>query len=283
MILLLSNSANSIDLMDRLTNGLAISEINMGIPVHREVVKDTPTGDGSTDYTQYFGPRVITMKGTAFAATAGSRAQALANIQKFIRPNLRSTLTYQFDDDQVARSIGIRSFDFSAPVNMPGYTAFTASWKAVDPVAYGAAHILSIPPFGNFGGRAYPKTYPVSYPTGYGGAGLGTINNAGDYPTWPVLRIFGPLSNPAIYWQDGSGQIVFTGITVVAGDYLQVDTRNKTVYLNNDSNANRYSFLDFTQTTWAPLQPGNNLLRFIASGALTPASVEVDWNDAYLF
>lgn len=283
-ILALVDGDTTLDLMDRLTNGLAISQIDIGIPEIREVLEPVPGGDGSTDYTALYGPRVVSLTGTAFGATVGSRQAAIAQLLRFARPNARPQLVYQFDGDATPRALTLRSSDWTAPVMMPGYTAFTIAWKAANPIAYGlVANSQSFPPLANFNGRAYPRTYPLSYPSGYGGAGIATVTTLGDYVTWPIVRMFGPLTNPTLTWQDGSGQIVFTGLTVNQGDYLQIDTAARTVILNGDPNASRYSFLDFTQTVWAPLQPGDNVLRFSADSASSPALVEIDWSDAWLF
>lgn len=276
--------ADTLDLMDRATNGLAISEINIGMPDIREVLEPVPGADGNADYTALYGTRVISLTGMAFPAAIGSRQAALAQLLRFTRPNTRPQLVYQFDADTVPRVVTLRSSDWTAPVNTPGLSAFTVAFKAASPVAVGlTTNVQTFPPLANFNGRTYPRTYNLTYPAGYGGAGIATVTTAGDYQTWPVIRMFGPLTNPTLVWQDGSGQIVFTGLTVNQGDYLQIDTAAKTVNLNGDPNANRYSFLDFTQTVWAPLQPGDNVLRFSATSANAPAIVEIDWSDAWLF
>lgn len=274
----------TLDLMDRAANGIAVSEINMGIPKHRENVTDIPGTDGELDFTTLFGGRVITLTGAAFAAAVGSRQAALAQLLKFVRPNVRAQLVYQFDGDTVPKSLTLRSFDWSAPIVTPGLTHFTVSWKAADPIAHGlTTNTVTFPPGGNFTGRTYPLTFSRTYPISYGGAGIATITNAGDYPTWPLIRIFGPITNPSLTWQDGSGQLVFSGIVVGVGDWLEIDTKAKTVTLDGNPGANRYGFLDFTQTIWAPLLPGDNLLRLSATAAAAPAQAEIDWSDAWLF
>lgn len=281
---LVNDDGSTLNLMDRVTNGIAIAQIDLGRPEVREVLEVHPNADGAIDYTVLVGPRVISMTGSAFPCGVGSRQAALAQFMRFARPNRRQQLVYQFDDDATIRSLTMRVTDWTAPITTPGLTAFSVAWKAADPIAYSVAgSTVSVPPGGNFTGRTYPLSFNRSYPASYGGAGVVTVTNHGDYLTWPLVRMFGPLTNPSLTWQDGSGQLVFAGISVLAGDWLEIDTKAKTVTLDGDSGANRYSFLDFTQTVWAPLQPGDNLLRFSATAAAAPAQVEIDWSDAWLF
>jgi hypothetical protein len=71
-------------------------------------------------------------------------------------------------------------------------------------------------------------------------------------------------------------------MTINAGDYVHIDTRAATVLYNGQAGASRYSQVDFTQTVWAPFQPGNTGLRFVTATQAAPCQLNVTWSDAFL-
>ena len=103
-----------------------------------------------------------------------------------------------------------------------------------------------------------------------------------------MLRIFGPITDPIIEWLASDGtplgiEIAFTGFTINAGDYLDIDTKAKTVLLNSDASADRFNFLDFSVTEFGPLQPAStNSLRFSGSDINATSVMDVYYSDAYL-
>jgi hypothetical protein len=181
------------------------------------------------------------------------------------------------------RQIGLRGSALGAPYVQPQISAFTVSWVADDPAAYAyAGKTLTISPAQIAAGRQYNLTYPRAYVQSAPG-GYGTAQNGGSYQTWPRFKIYGPCTNPAIYYQaPATGQIVTVGMTVNAGDYVLIDTRAATVLYNGQAGASRYSEVDFTQTTWAPFPPGSTGIRFVTQTQSAPCALEVDWSDAFL-
>jgi hypothetical protein len=167
-------------------------------------------------------------------------------------------------------------------------SAFQVSWVAPNPVAYSLVQqsaIVAPQQSATIGGRTYPLTYPRTYPAaGPGGSGLGTMTNNGDYPTWPLFRIFGPCTNPAVYWvTPPGGAVVFGGgLAVAAGDYLEVDTFAQTALINGLAGSSRYSSLDFTQTVWQPFYQGATTIRFAPATFSAPCQLDVFWKDASL-
>lgn len=281
--------SSTIDFSDWADHGLIIGSVDLGFPAPREVVTNLPGRDGDFDETAFFGTRVVTLTGSAGPGADGSRAQGLALLAPFLAPGARPQLVFALSDDVAERVLNLRPSDFTAPVADGTAVAFTASWKCPDPIAYGlVTNETDIPPStGATGGRTYSRTFPQVYPASFGGAGQATVITNGNYATWPVLRIYGPCVDPAVYWLDAGAnrigtQVVFAGLTIVTGDYIEVNTRAQTVTLNGSPGANRYSFLDFANTQFGPLRAGSNLLQFAASSASAPAEVAVLFPDAYL-
>jgi hypothetical protein len=275
------NITQTLDLMDQ-ANGYRVDSLELAWPAVREVVAALPTRDGQFDTTRLFGPRTVTVTGSVLP-TPTARQANLDALAWWCQPALRPRLVYQVDAAVTARTIGLRGAALGAPYTNPFISAFSVSWVADDPAAYAYnPQQLTIGPAQIAAGRRYPLTFNRLYvPSAPGG--YGTVTNNGSYQTWPRFKIFGPCTNPAIYYQTPAvGQVVTAGMTVLAGDYVAVDTRAATVLYNGQAGASRYSQVDVTQTTWAPFQPGPTGIRFVTATSSAPCALEVDWSDAFL-
>jgi hypothetical protein len=70
-------------------------------------------------------------------------------------------------------------------------------------------------------------------------------------------------------------------VTLVDGQYLEIDMDAKTVLLNGDSSLSYYNKINFTTSTWWQLQPGTNQL--LVGAASLDATCELDffWRDHF--
>jgi hypothetical protein len=127
-------------------------------------------------------------------------------------------------------------------------------------------------------GRTYGKTYNISYAAA---APLGQllVTNGGTSLTYPVIRIYGPGNNPKIY-NFTTGKIISLVYSLGAGDWLTIDTLNRTVLLNDSTS--RYSAVDFVNTAWWGLAPGVNDLRIAFDTYIAGSALRVDWRDAWI-
>lgn len=273
-----------VDLMDEAASGLVVTDINLGGPAVREVTAALPTRDGNYDTTRLIGPRVVTITGNAVRSALGSRQKALDNLARYCIARLRPRLIYTLEEDTAPRAVTLRASAWSAPYTIPDRTEFSVSWVAPDPVIYGLdSQERWWGPEGDLSGRSYPLTFDRQYPHVYGGSGVATLLNAGNYSTWPLLRIYGPCTDPAVLWQPPAvGAVVFTGLVVDRGDYLEVDTFAQTVRLNGEIGASRFDRLDFARTRWAPLVAGSTVLRFAPAAFAEPCQIMASWRDAWL-
>lgn len=128
------------------------------------------------------------------------------------------------------------------------------------------------------GGMASPLSSPLA--SGAPPAGAVAVVNAGQSPAWPTLRLDGPMTNPVVTFVEAGGVIALT-YTLVAGEYLLIETnpRRRTIKLNGSGN--RYSALRFDSSRWAPLLPGNNTVRLGLDAYTAPASLQVTWRDTW--
>lgn len=110
-------------------------------------------------------------------------------------------------------------------------------------------------------GRSYSRTYDMTYGAS-GTLGAAYLVNAGNITTPVLLRIFGPVSNPTVT-NVTTGQVLSLTTTLTAGEYVDIDTNDRTVLLGGT--ADRYSWL--TTPQWWGLRPGLNEVRYTAAGS----------------
>jgi hypothetical protein len=109
--------------------------------------------------------------------------------------------------------------------------AYDPTWY--DPVAVSVRFQL--------GGGSDTFTVPMSVPHGVGASTIDSIEvmqNDGTWITYPMIRVTGPITNPVIE-NETTGEILdFTGFTISAGEYYDIDLRYgyKTVLENGSVN-----------------------------------------------
>jgi hypothetical protein len=296
-MLVLTMGTRTLDLMAA-ANGFAVSAVDLGYPTVAEDVSPMPQANGEWDDTAFFTSRVVTITGSLVPASLGSRSAVFDTLAPFLVPSARPVLTYQIDADVEPRTLTLRASALSAPATNPSVSAFQAAWKAPDPTAYAAAadSVRVLPTSGIYGRRyTTPQTAPVTSTSGWtpnrvypaqSGATLAQATNDGPLNTWPTITVTGVCTNPVLVNDTVGAQLAIgtaaQPLTLGASDVLTVDTRNRIVYLGTDPTNSRYNYVDFTVSSWWPLLPGNNQLRFVPSSAQTSAVAVVTWHDAYL-
>jgi len=104
------------------------------------------------------------------------------------------------------------------------------------------------------------------------------ITNAGDAPTWPRFRITGPVTDPTLL-NNSTGESWSLSYTLAAGEFLDVYPQRGRILAGGT--ADRYSALDFIDSTWWQLQPGDNDVRLLATAYSAGAEFTIYWRDAY--
>jgi hypothetical protein len=285
---LFTPSGMSLDLMQYAQNGIAISQKDLGAPTVREVTYDRAASDGTDDQTRYLGQRVVAITGKCFNTLSRSRTAAFDLLTPFLDPQARCKLQYQFDSDQAGGYRELRNLriaQFTRLASSPTAFDFQVQWKA-DPVSYDTSQSsITLTPTGLTGvGRTYSLIFPRVYPTATGSSPGVAVSN-GTYKTWPIYRIYGPCTNPQVQSVPANGLqsgLVVLNLTIASGQYVEIDTLARTVMLGGPTGSSRYNTVNFPQTVWAPLQPGNNTITFTAGAASNPCSLTTLWSDAFL-
>jgi hypothetical protein len=150
-------------------------------------------------------------------------------------------------------------------------------WEAVDEVEVDVTADV-----GPTTGRTYPRTYPWSYPVTTS-SGATILSNAGSTPSHFVARLYGPCSGPSLINGATGEEITFTsGLALAAGEYVEVDTRDRTAYLLSQTSASRLTLVDFEATSWWRIEPGENPIRYVAAVAQAGAAAVITYRPAWL-
>lgn len=152
---------------------------------------------------------------------------------------------------------------------------YTATLRATDPRAYEPQWItrIAVPLAGGAGGDIYPSTYPIHYRPPV--STTVQIDNPGSVETPLIITINGYLLNPIIRF--GTREMIFNA-EIAQGDQLVINTRDRTVLLNNESN--RRSLLDTARSRWFDAPPGITPLQLLAADSQPGAGITVQYRIA---
>lgn len=123
-----------------------------------------------------------------------------------------------------------------------------AAFVALDPTIYAGVETVTSPlvPPSFTGGLTIPLTVPFTV-DGVMTGGSATLTNSGTKETGLLLRIDGPAVEPRVTLEraDGVIQTLRIGITLPAGQWLDIDTANRTVTLNGTTSRRGQTTGDF--------------------------------------
>lgn len=249
-------------------SGVYVKAHDIGFPEARGVESFRVGLDGVDDRSAFHGARAVTLDATVVAGTPGTRQQILDRLSAFCHPRRRAYLYFQDEVTEAERRILLRGDGMSRPISRPGFVRVQLAFRAPDGVQESADEVTEYAPAssGVEGGRTYPRTYPRVY-VSTGIAGSAVIGNDGNTDALPVIRIYGPCTNPRIE-NDTVGKTLEFGnadagdLTIEAGSYIEIDVRERTVTLEGDASNSRYQYLDFAASEWWALEPGDNEVRF---------------------
>lgn len=157
--------------------------------------------------------------------------------------------------------------------------AFQVTLVSTDPYALASSESSVVITAGAAAGEigiTSPITNPIT--TSLSATGQNFVVNQGDAPTWPRFRIDGPITNPQVL-NNTTGKLLAFAYTLNPGEYLDVRPERGRILLNGTGD--RYSALDFANSAWWQLQPGQNDVRLLASSFSSPAQLTTFWRDAF--
>lgn len=231
--------------------------------------------DGMVAGRDYYSGRTVTMTVNIGANPADFGAAVTAFATAFAAPKT-TILPLTFTIPGVAGGnparINVRPRKVSVPIAIEyfgGIGRAAVELYATDPLIYSAVENVAVINLASgSGGMTFNLTFNLTFGAGIS-YGSSTLTNLGSAIAPVVIRINGPVTNPTVRNVTTGQSLTFT-TTLIAGEFLLVDTTARTVLLNGT--ADRYSFL--TNPQWWGLQPGANEIRYFADvAALSTATV----------
>jgi hypothetical protein len=274
------------------SRGYFCQSLDLGYPTVRAVVDNRPGQHGIDDRTALWGERVVSAQITALVG-AGAQIDAIASLfAPFLNVSARPVLHYVLDRPGAAeRTLTLRPAALSVPIVGADQRDLHLQWVAADPLPRDPTwhQVQAWSGSGTAAGRAYPLTFNRLYPSGGSGASGGTIVSNGDQPVYPLLYVYGPVTQPQVWWVNsdasGNGQVYFlAGYIIGSGHYVVVDTAAKTAYLDNDPTKPVSASIDWTATFFVPVTPNPNSASLHIAGSSTSPITQVVayWQDVYL-
>ncbi len=264
---------------------------NLIIPLNDQTL---PRWHGAIPGASFMSKRVINLNLNIDGTSDADFATRLDEVLTAFGPQIDTELPFIFEHpgQNVRRVVCRPAMVNSAEVRQAKYQGLQADVSirldASDPVVYSdieGSEDVSV--FVSAAGLSYPVTYPKIYGSGGSGGGV-TVTNDGDFLTWPIMTIFGPssgtLTDPRLENVTTGKTIALTasgGASVTVGQQLIVKTHPLMRSINFSTGASRYGKLSTASEFW-PLEPGDNEIRFRASGTTTNSFLRVEWRSAYL-
>lgn len=259
-----------------------VTTFNLGYPTVRDVVYSKPNAHGERDRARLFGPRVISMDMNLLAITRSPNA-IKADLDKFFTPGRRPILVYKLIG-QDERYIQVYSTQASGPLeaSSPSEITLSTSWKAPDPFLRSTEwNSVLVNPIADGAGIEFDFEFDFEFP-GAGTVGPALARNIGPIEVYPIIRIYGPCTNPKITNETLNQIIAFDDMSISEGDYVEIDIQNERSYVNGDFSNLRDAFIDYDVTRWWNLAVGDNLIRFHPDSFGGNSQVHVRWQTAWI-
>jgi len=260
--------------------GWVVESVEIGLPEPRAVVENRPLGNGTIDRTGYAAARTITL-GLVVADDPSTRQALLDQLAPYLYPAARPWLGIATDPLAPLRWYQVRATDLSGPWEQPEYLRATVGFVTAG-LPWGQSgdlHTVNVWPGTGAGGRTYNLAFDRVYPSAL--PDVAVAYNAGAAPAPWTATIYGPVTAPRLdNLTTGQAIVTTSKLVVAAGDWVVIDSTART--LMADGVSSRYYTLDFTQTEWFTLVPGQSRLTVHGTDTQTPAMAVITWRDAYL-
>lgn len=284
MTVLTLQAPGLVDLAISRASGYIIRSVERKQAASRPVVEDAPDMDGTIDTTALAGAGSLTI-GVRLVPGADSFDAREQRLRAFARPRLRPVLRIDLQDGSPVRVATLSRGVVDTQTRRPTHQDIVAQWVIPSGVLE-AAELSTVEVFpastAPSPGMTFDAAFDLSFGGGSGVIGATTIEPGGTADVWPIIRVYGPCVDPAIEHVERGQQIAFAGLTVAAGDFVEIDTRQRTIRYNANAADPRYSSVDWAVSSWWPLSPEEQSIVFDPAGSSAPAMAEFAWRTAYI-
>jgi hypothetical protein len=216
----------------------------LGASAASRITERSPGQDGDSDIDHRLEPRTIPiiLQARIIEGWTYTQLRALIN-ERFRATNVPIALGFIFDDGSTyqidTQSIG----DLDLPLSLENTLMIKVPviLRAANPTFYDPITTTVNFQLSASGGAFF---VPSFVPTFFGGSTLDqtiVLSYDGTYPDFPLLTVYGPITNFKIVNDSTGAKLDLTGFTINSGDYYTFDLRygRKLVYKNGVTSDNR--------------------------------------------
>lgn len=246
----------------------------------RTNVEDIPAEDGAIAGDSFLGQRPWTLNGKIGANVgAAARNVAIANMKRAVR-GLRGDVVVQAQPSgmpAMQATARLQSLRISGGLVKDYQLAFISA----DPRAYSQA-LNTINQTGAPGvpGAGFSMAFPINFGGGSGATLVAAATNAGNIDTYPVLKVWGPITNPQITLVNGSS-IYLDNLTLASGEWVQITTAPGQHAVTKSDGTNLYDRVRYPGSVFFKLPPGSSTIQLWGSGSGAGTELDVTWRDAW--
>ncbi|OIJ97781.1 hypothetical protein BIV25_13315 [Streptomyces sp. MUSC 14] len=270
----------------------------LGAPATRPQDVDNPVGDGTSPGQDFYGPRTLRFEaGIKTPGDPAAAADLLARLELALdspaartRPVGRHVLRGRWPGHRTRRMYGrLRRLEATSTANaVNGWIPLDIEFAGLDPRWYDdepsqlrlgldqaaahkdsdrtADHVLC-PPLGR--GHAGPDDRP------------GWVTNHGNVPTWPSIRVHGPVTNPRI-WNTATRRTLELRLSVRSGEWVELETRPGTRWALRNGTVNVANALTPSSRLDQFMIPqGRSEIGWSGDDLTGTARLDVSWRSAY--
>ncbi len=270
-----------------------VEEDGLAMQAVRRLTERSAQQHGETDRGFLLDPRLVNLVVEIFPADFDGFWQARAQLMSYLAPYNSPALELELSNGALRRldchfigDIAAGSKDRHFIAQKVGLTLRAPDPSWYDPTAAAVTFAL-----GGGGGSGFVVPTPV--PTEIGASTISqttAVNYTGSWHTNPIIRITGPITNPVLTNLSTDEKLDFTGTTIAAGDYYDVDTRygrKSVVDSNGDNQISKLTTASDLGTfhiaaASAEVPGGVNSLQLAGSSVTTATKVEVTYFNRYL-
>jgi len=281
----LVDGSREMTLLPRQDDGIFLQSISAPMPEVREVVSARTDDDGTRDETALFGARACSIEVLVTQDPRGFEDE----LTRYLHPRSRPYLVVDDDGWSQARRLRLRVSQFDAPLGLDlariDARRITVGWQVPDGIweANAAAEETVVADVDTSGdGFSLPMTLPLTL-TATTETGANLVTNLGAVPSHFTARLYGPCTAPRLVNETTGEEIAFTsGLSLASGEYVEIDTRERSANLLSNPATTRLQYVDFMATSWWLLQPGLNQVRYAPAPSEPGAAAVITYRPAWL-
>lgn len=252
-----------------------------------------PEADGSVEpANQYLTHRTVVVEGEAWGASVAAAWTAWNTLQGvfLLAVQTQQTLKWRIAGGTIDLQALVRLADAQPPVldaNDQGpFIRYQITLRADDPLVYDQVSqaATATAPSTSATGMPLPVVFPIPFGLSSTG-GSCSVLNGGNAPSWPVITVTGPITNPVLGNATTARYLYFDSLTLAAGETLLITTAPN-LRAATQAGVSKLGSLRFSDSVWPSATNGVTetwQLYTLAAGSTTGAtSMQVAWRNAYI-